>query len=92
MPVTTSSGLNTMTPAQQRREIARQAREIAAARRAAEREAKAQAAAERRAARDRQRSIDSAIRTGGRVATSRLGQDLLRGVFGTILGGGRSRR
>ncbi len=43
-PPTTQAGMNTMTPAQQRREIARQAREIAAARRAAERERKAQAA------------------------------------------------
>ena len=91
MAPTTDSGLNTMTPAQQRREIARQAREIAAARRAAEREAKAQAAAEKRAARDRQRSIDNVIRTSGRVATSRMGQDLLRGMFGTIFGGGRRR-
>jgi DNA helicase HerA-like ATPase len=91
MAPTTDSGLNTMTPAQQRKEIARQAREIAAARRAAEREAKAQAAAEKRAARDRQRSIDNVIRTSGRVATSRMGQDLLRGMFGTIFGGGRRR-
>jgi hypothetical protein len=91
MAPTTDSGLNTMTPAQQRKEIARQAREMAAARRAAEREAKAQAAAEKRAARDRQRSIDNVIRTSGRVATSRMGQDLLRGVFGTIFGGGRRR-
>ncbi|CAN5661434.1 DUF853 family protein [soil metagenome] len=91
MAPTTDSGLNTMTPAQQRREIARQAREIAAARRAAEREAKAQAAAEKRVARDRQRSIDNVIRTSGRVASSRMGQDLLRGMFGTIFGGGRRR-
>ena len=35
---TTATGLNTMTPAQQQREIARQAREMAAAQRAAERE------------------------------------------------------
>ncbi len=86
MPPTTNAGMNTMTPAQQRREIARQAREMAAAQRAAERERKAQAAAEKRAARDRQRSIDNAIRSGGRVAGSRLGQDILRGVFGTLFG------
>ena len=41
--------------------------------------------------RDRQRSIDNAIRTGGRVVTSRAGQSLLRGIFDTIFGGGRSR-
>jgi uncharacterized protein len=88
---TTSGGLNTMTPAQQRREIARQARELASARRAAERQRAAQARAEREAARARQRSLDSAIRTGGRVVTSRIGQDIIRGVFGTLFGGGRGR-
>ena len=81
----------TMTPAQQRREIERMAREQRAAEKAAERERKAQAAARAKAERDRQRSIDNAIRTGGRVVTSRIGQDLLRGVFGTIFGGGRRR-
>jgi uncharacterized protein len=80
-----------MTPAQQRREIERQAREMAAAQRAAERERKAEAAARAKAERDRQRSLDNAIRTGGRVVTSRVGQDLLRGVFDTIFGGGRRR-
>ena len=80
-----------MTPAQQRREIERQAREMAAAQRTAERERKAQAAERARAERDRKRSIDNAIRTGGRVVTSRVGQDLLRGVFDTIFGGGRRR-
>jgi DNA helicase HerA-like ATPase len=88
---TTGAGLNTMTPAQQRREIARQAREIAAAQRAAERQRKAEAAARAREERARRRTIETAIRTGGRVATSRLGQDLIRGVFGTIFGGGRRR-
>jgi hypothetical protein len=88
---TTAGGLNTMTPAQQKREIARQARELAAARRAAERQRAAQAKAEREAARARQRSVDNAIRTGGRIATSRIGQDIIRGVFGTLFGGGRSR-
>jgi DNA helicase HerA-like ATPase len=88
---TTAGGLNTMTPAQQKREIARQARAMEAARKAAERERAAQARAERDAARARQRSVDNAIRTGGRVVTSRLGQDIIRGVFGTIFGGGRSR-
>jgi DNA double-strand break repair helicase HerA and related ATPase len=96
VPPTTATGLNSMTPAQQRREIQRQVREARAAERAAERERKARAAEAKRQARERariererQRTINSAIRTGGRVATSRLGQDILRGVFGTILGGGR---
>jgi DNA helicase HerA-like ATPase len=88
---TTAGGLNTMTAAQQKREIARQAREMAAAQRAAERERKAQDRAQRDAARAQQRSIDSAIRTGGRVVTSRLGQDIIRGVFGTLFGGGKGR-
>jgi DNA helicase HerA-like ATPase len=96
VPPTTATGMNTMTPAEQRREIQRQVREQREAERAAAREQRAQAAAQRaakreqqRVERERQRTINSAIRTGGRVATSRLGQDILRGVFGTILGGGR---
>ncbi len=88
---TTAAGMNTMTPAQQQREITRQAREIAAAQKAAERERKAQAKAHADSDRARQRSIDSALRTGGRVVTSRVGQDLIRGIFGTLFGGGKSR-
>jgi len=78
-----------LTPAQQRREIQRQVREQRAAEKAAERQRKAEALERKRAERARQRSIDNAIRTGGRVVTSRIGQDLLRGVFGTIFGGGK---
>ncbi len=96
LPPTTATGMNTMTPAQQRREIQRQVREQRERDRAAARQQREQAAAERRykreqaaAERERQRTINSAIRTGGRVVGSRLGQDILRGVFGTILGGGR---
>jgi len=80
-----------MTPAQQRREIARQATEIARARREAERQRKAEAAERVRSDRARQRTVDNAIRTGGRVVTSRLGQDIVRGIFGTLFGGGKSR-
>ena len=83
--------MNTMTPAQQQREITRQAKEMAAAQRAAERERKAEEKAKRDAARAQQRTIDNAIRTGGKVVTSRLGQDIVRGVFGTLFGGGKSR-
>jgi hypothetical protein len=85
-PPTTATGLNTMTPAQQQREIARQAREMAAAQRAAERE---RAAAQRRAradARQRDRMVETGVRTAGRVITSRVGQDIIRGVFGTLFG------
>ena len=88
---TTATGLNTMTPAEQRREIARQARDIAARQRAAERQRRPQARAQRAAERAQQRTINSAIRTGGRVLTSRVGQDVIRGVFGTLFGGGKSR-
>jgi len=91
MSPTTNTGLNTpgMTPAQQKREIERQQREARAAQKAYERELKAQQKAADKAARDRQRSIDNAIRSGTRVATSRAGQSILRGVFDTIFGGGR---
>jgi DNA helicase HerA-like ATPase len=92
---TTATGLNDMTPAQQQREVARQQREIEAAQKRAEREAERQRRAEEKAsaaaARARQRSIDSAVRTGGRVISSRLGQDIIRGIFGTLFGGGRKR-
>jgi DNA helicase HerA-like ATPase len=88
---TTDAGLNTMTAAQQRKEIQRQAREIAAAQKAAERQRKAEAAEAARQDRARQRTIDTAIRTGGKVLTSRTTANVLRGIFGTIFGGGRSR-
>ena len=92
---TTATGMNTMTPAQQAREIARQQREYEAAQKAAVREAERQRKAEEKAAvtaaRQRQKTVDTAIRTGGKVATSRLGQDIIRGVFGTLFGGGKSK-
>ena len=92
---TTAGGLNDMTPAQQAREIARQQREVEAAQKRAAREAERQRKAEERAAaaaaKARQRTIDNVVRTGGRVATSRLGQDIIRGIFGTLFGGGRKR-
>ena len=90
---TSAGGLNTMTPAQQQREIARQARAMAAAEKAAERERKAeerrQASLERvrqAEARRRERQVEQAIRTGGKVITSKAGQDIIRGVFGTLFG------
>ncbi len=92
---TTAGGLNDMTPAQQSREIARQQREVEAAQKRAAREAERQRKAEEReaaaTAKARQRTIDNVVRTGGRVATSRLGQDIIRGIFGTLFGGGRKR-
>ncbi len=86
---TTATGLGGMTPAQQEREVQRQAKEIAAAQKAAERERKAQEKAAQAAARQRERTIETGIRTAGRVATSRMGQSLIRGVFDTIFGGKR---
>ena len=91
VPPTTDDGLNTMTPAQQRRAIEKRARELEAARRAAERERKARERATRAAERQQQKTMETAIRTAGRVATSRAGQSLIRGVFDTIFGTGRRR-
>jgi DNA helicase HerA-like ATPase len=88
---TTVDRLDGMTPAQQRREIERRARELEAARRAAARERKAREREAREAERQRQRVLETSIRTAGRVVTSRAGQSLLRGVFDTIFGGGRRR-
>ena len=86
-------GTVTMTPAELRRaqqEAARQARD---AEKAAERERRAEASAAKKAAqeqaraeRERQRTINSAIRSTEHIATSRLGQDVIRGVFGTLFG------
>jgi len=91
---TTAADPRVMTPAQQQREIARQARVMADAQRAAERqrqaEARRQASLERVAradARRRERQMEQAIRTGGKVITSKAGQDIIRGVFGTLFGG-----
>jgi hypothetical protein len=96
VPPTTAGGLNTMTPAEQRREIQRQARVIREAEKAAERARKAE---ERRLAslerirlqqeKARQRQMETALRTGGKVLTSRIGQDIIRGVFGTLFSGKR---
>ncbi|HEY8819034.1 MAG TPA: helicase HerA-like domain-containing protein [Candidatus Limnocylindrales bacterium] len=84
---TTATGLNQMTPRQQQAEIRKQATEIAKAQRAAEGERAAQARAQREAQRAQRRTINTVIRTGGRVVTSRLGQEVVRGIFGTLFGG-----
>jgi len=85
----TAASMGVLTPAQQQREIARQAREMEAARREAERERKAQERATRAAERQQQKTVETAIRTAGRVATSGAGQSLIRGLFGTIFGTGK---
>jgi DNA helicase HerA-like ATPase len=86
---TTADGLNTMTPAQQQREIARQAREMERERKEAERLRRAQEREERADARARERAVSTGVRTAGRVLTSRAGQSFLRGLFDTLLRGGR---
>jgi DNA helicase HerA-like ATPase len=86
VPPTTADGLNTMTPAQQQREIARQAREMAAAQKAAERARAAAARQTREEAKERDRMVRTGVSTAGKVITSRAGQDLLRGIFGTLFG------
>ena len=88
---TTDEGLNTMTRAEQEREIKRQAKELARAEREAEKERKRQAREAAAAERARQRTFETGIRTAGRVATSRAGQSVIRGIFDTIFGGGRRR-
>ena len=73
------------------------AREAAAAARQAAREQaridREQARADRQATRDaaaaeraRERMMGDAIRTGGRILTSRTGQSIVRGVFGVLFG------
>ena len=89
-------GQVTMTPAEIRRmqqDAARQAKEqLKEQQRQAREEAAAQKrlkAEQERAERERQRTINSTIRAGEHMATSRLGQDVIRGVFGTLFGGGK---
>jgi DNA helicase HerA-like ATPase len=90
-----AGGFGGMTPAQYRREIERQTREQMRAqereRKAIERERKAAERAAKEAERARQRTLNTGIRTAGRVAGSRLGQSVIRGVFDTIFGTGRRR-
>jgi DNA helicase HerA-like ATPase len=91
MSPTTDAGLNTMTAAEQRREIQRQARELARQQREAEKERKRQERERAALERQRQKTIETGVRTAGRVLSSRAGQSILRGVFDTIFGGGRRR-
>jgi DNA helicase HerA-like ATPase len=92
---TTAAGMNSMTAAQLEREMKRQQKELETAQKAAAREAERQRRAEEKAAaaaaKARQKTLDTAIRTGGDLLTSRTGQDLIRGIFGTLFGGGKRR-
>ena len=91
---TTAAGMNSMTQAQVDREVKRQQKELEAAQvraaREAERQRRAEQTAAATAAKARQKTIDTALRTGGKVVTSRLGQDIVRGIFGTLFGGRKS--
>ncbi|MGI8702948.1 MAG: helicase HerA-like domain-containing protein, partial [Candidatus Limnocylindrales bacterium] len=78
-------------PAQQRAEVGRQAAEQKRLTREAKKAREAMDRAQRDEARARQRERDLMIREGGKIVRSRAGQDLLRSVFGTLLGGGRRR-
>jgi DNA helicase HerA-like ATPase len=86
-----AGGIGTMTAAQQQREIQREARELAKQQEAADRERKARERQARADQRQRDRMVETSIRTVGRVATSSAGQSLIRGVFGTIFGSGKRR-
>ena len=57
-------------------------RDRQAAQKAQRQAEKEQAAAERA----RQKTLDTTVRTAGRVLTSRAGQDIVRSVFGTLFG------
>ena len=70
------------TPAQIARDAARRQREADKLERQQQREA---AAAERQ----RRRMMETGVRTAGRIATSKMGQDVIRGVFGVLFGGKR---
>jgi len=67
------------TAKEQAREMARQQRDADAAARAQRREQAAQQ-------RQRDRMVETGVRTAGRVLTSKAGQSLIRGVFGTLFG------
>jgi hypothetical protein len=79
----------TQYEAQIRREARDAERERVRQQREAERARKAEERAARSAERQRQKTIETSIRTAGRVVTSRAGQSILRGVFDTIFGGKR---
>ncbi len=75
-----------MTQAAYDRAVRAQAREIARQQHEAEREAARQRRAEQQAARARERQHEQLLRTGTRILTSRAGQGMIRGVFGTLFG------
>jgi uncharacterized protein len=98
-----ATGAASATPTAERKAIEARAKELERIRIQAEREARAQAKEDARAAaaaqraaereaREHQRMMEQTMRSATRVVTSRAGQDVLRGVFGTLFGGPKRRR
>jgi uncharacterized protein len=85
------AGAAPMSEAALQREIARRQRELAAERKTAEREAKARARDEAAAARAAEKQQQEIIRATTRIATSKVGQDAIRTIFGTLFGGSGKR-
>jgi DNA helicase HerA-like ATPase len=82
-------GQTSMTPAQYQREVQRQAREMAQRQREADGQARADKRAEQQSTRAQQRQREQMMRTGTKILTSRVGQDVIRSVFGTLFGSKR---
>jgi DNA helicase HerA-like ATPase len=82
----TAGSQGSLSPAQYEREVQRRAQEMARQQRAAERQATAERQAEQQAARAQERQREQVLRTGTKILTSRVGQDIIRGVFGTLFG------
>jgi DNA helicase HerA-like ATPase len=80
---------STMTRAEQQREVRRQARELERQRRERERARKAADREARAAARQRERLLETSIRTAGKVVTSSTAQRTIRGIFDTFFGKSR---
>ena len=72
--------------ARQRQVIYEEGRRAERDRQAAEKARRAQEKERQAAERARLKTIDTTVRTAGRVMTSRAGQDIVRTVFGTLFG------
>ena len=86
-----SAALAGPSPAQERAEIERRARELERIRQSAEREARAQAKEEATAQRAAERAAERA-RLQRERELSQVGNTVLRGVLGTLFGGSKRRR
>ena len=80
-----------MSEAALEREIAKRQRELERDRKAAEKETRAREREQSAADRAAQRQQEQMIRAGTRVVTSRVGQDAIRSIFGTLFGGSGKR-